>query len=164
MERKDFIIIVACAENGVIGNMGNIPWHISEDFKRFKELTTGHTLIMGAKTFTSIGKPLPNRRNIIVTHGHNLLPAGEFEIALSIEEAVKLAGNDEKVFICGGESIYKQFLDNEMCDTVYLTVVKGNFDGDKVFPMLSIEVNTSWKLTHEEDRGTHVYKNYSKTY
>ncbi len=97
-------IIVAAAENNVIGNNNALIWHISADLKHFKQLTTGHTVIMGRKTYESIGKALPNRRNIVISRNPDFRPEGCVVVS-SVDEALRLAVNEEEVFIIGGGSI-----------------------------------------------------------
>ncbi len=126
-------MISAIAENRAIGKNNQLLWHIPEDFKHFKETTTGHAMIMGQKTFESIGKPLPNRTNIVLTNDKNFKVEGVV-ISYSIPEALKKAEEtgEQEVFIIGGGSIYKQFID--LADKLYLTVVEGNFEADTFFP------------------------------
>jgi len=123
-------------ENNVIGNDNSIPWHISEDFKYFKETTSGHPIIMGSKTFETFPKPLPNRTHIVITRDTNY--SSEFPEVLivhSLEEAITLAvqqaGGDE-IFIIGGGQIYNLAL--PFIERLYLTIVKGSFEGDVFFP------------------------------
>jgi dihydrofolate reductase len=109
-------------------------WKLSSDLKRFKELTTGHPVVMGRKTYESIGKPLPNRRNIIITRNLEYEVNG-CEVVSSLEEALLLTNND--CFIIGGGEIYKQSL--EVADKIYLTLVHKDFEGDTTFPELGKE-------------------------
>jgi len=127
-------IIVATSKNKVIGNNNELIWKLSSDLKRFKELTTGHPVVMGRKTYESIGKPLPNRRNIIITRNLEYEVNG-FEVVSSLEEALLLTNND--CFIIGGGEIYKQSL--EVADKIYLTIVHKDFEGDTTFPELGKE-------------------------
>ena len=125
--------IAAIGENRELGLNGKIPWHIPEDFKHFKKITTGHPVIMGRKTFESIGKPLPGRTNIIITRNTDFKAAGCIvvdSIKKAIEEAKKY--NQEEIFVIGGGEIYKQAL--PYIDKLYLTVVKGSFEADAYFP------------------------------
>jgi len=134
-------IIVAASERGIIGNNGKIPWRIPADFRLFKSLTMGHTLIMGRKTFESIGKPLPGRTTIVVSRNANFFRnrALPVDVALmpslvkAIEEAVGTNRSDE-TFICGGAGIYSAAL--PMVDRLYLTRVHGNINGDTRVPEL----------------------------
>jgi dihydrofolate reductase len=121
------------SRNRIIGRQGALPWHIPEDLRRFRELTSGHTLIMGRKTFESIGRPLPGRRNIVVTHQTGYRAAGCLS-APSFEEAVRLAAPAAEVFICGGAEIYRQAL--PLADRIYLTVINDDYDGDTTFPAI----------------------------
>ena len=127
-------IIVATSKNKVIGNNNELIWKLSSDLKRFKELTTGHPVVMGRKTYESIGKPLPNRRNIIITRNLEYEVNG-CEVVSSLEEALLLTNND--CFIIGGGEIYKQSL--EVADKIYLTLVHKDFEGDTTFPELGKE-------------------------
>lgn len=126
-------IIVAAAENDVIGSNNQLLWHLPNDLKYFKSLTTGHTVVMGRKTHESIGRPLPNRRNIIISRNAELKADG-CEIAGSIEEALKRVAGEEEVFIMGGGEIYKQVWDS--ADRIYLTRVHTHKEGDTVIPAI----------------------------
>jgi len=125
-------LIVAMAENRVIGKDGKLPWRLPDEMKHFVRLTTGHTVVMGRKTFESIGgKPLPNRRNIILTRNPNYSAAG-IETAASFPDAITMAGPDDELFICGGEQAYRDAL--PLADNLYLTLVHASPDGDAHFP------------------------------
>ena len=113
-------IIVAVSENNAIGKDNNLLWHISEDLKHFKEITSGHSVLMGRKTFESLGKKLPNRRNIVITRNPDYTAEG-CEMASSLEDAVRLCAGEEEVFVIGGGEIYRQARD--MASKLYLTVV-----------------------------------------
>ena len=123
-------IIVAVARNGVIGGGNTLLWHISEDLKRFKALTTGHHVVMGRKTFESLGRPLPNRTNVVVTRQHIEIPG--CTVAGSLEEALALFPAQEEVFVTGGGQIYAQAL--PLADRIYLTTVMRDYEGDTRFP------------------------------
>lgn len=127
-------IIVATAENNAIGNGNKLLWHLPADLKHFKQITSGHTIIMGRKTFDSVGKPLPNRRNIIITRQKGLSIPGA-EVVNTLDEALALCDEDEEVFIGGGAEIYKMAMD--LTDKIYLTVVKGTFTADTFFPAIN---------------------------
>lgn len=127
-------IIAAADEKGAIGFKGNIPWHLPADFKRFKGLTMGHPVIVGQKTFESIGKPLPRRTNIVVSNIPDYRAEGCL-VAHSFEDAVRLAGDADEVFAIGGGQIYK--LAMPVAQTIYLTRVHGTFEGDVFFPDIS---------------------------
>src|SRR5690606_35726496 len=153
-------LIVAHSQNYVIGNKGSIPWHLSDDLKRFKDITTGHAIIMGRKTYESIGRPLPNRTNIVVTRNTEFKAEG-VQVASSLDEAVKLAGNDPEIFIIGGGEIYKQAL--KKADRVYATIIDTEIEGDTHFPRLNLD---QWRLDelekhHDEKSGLdYYYANY----
>ena len=141
-------LLVAVAENRVIGRDGGLPWHLSADLKRFKKLTLGHAVIMGRKTFESIGRPLPRRRSIVLSRDPSYAPEGA-EVAGSLDEALALAaGEDEdedEVFVIGGGSVFAAALPK--ADRLYLTRVHAEVSGDVLFPDLDLG---SWKLRSEE--------------
>jgi dihydrofolate reductase len=130
-------IIVAMSENKVIGINNKLPWHLSEDLKRFKTITEGHTIVMGRKTYESIGsKPLPKRLNIVLSNQElpsqpNLVVCKTIETALKYVEGVKDTWGEE-VFICGGAQIYSQTI--KSADKLYLTIVHDKIEGDAFFP------------------------------
>ena len=140
-------IIAAVADDLAIGYKKQIPWYLPADLKRFKELTTGHTLIMGKRTFESLPNgPLPNRTNIVLT---TMLTEGVVEgyyEADSIEDALELSSNSENIFIIGGSVIYRQFM--EYADSMYLTWVHGEFTADTYFPDIDF---SAWKEVSRED-------------
>lgn len=145
-------IIVAMSKNRVIGDSNKLIWSLPTDLKRFKKLTSGSTVVMGRKTYESIGKPLPNRRNIIITRDINY-QADRCDIVNSLDEAILLCGSD--CFIIGGGEIYKESM--EIADKLYLTLVHDEFEGDTYFP----EIDKSWvKLIREdfETDETHKHK------
>lgn len=123
--------MAAVAENGVIGRDGGLPWRLPEDMRFFKRLTTGHTVIMGRRTWEELGKPLSNRRNIVVTR-NGALPLSGAERAESLERALELARDDVQVFVIGGAEIYRAAL--PLADRMYLTHVHAEVEGDTVFP------------------------------
>lgn len=139
-------IIVAVAENYAIGKDNDLLWHISDDLKRFKKITTGHKIIMGKNTFLSLPiRPLPNRVSIVITDD----PADNYDgciMAYSIEDAISKCDKEEECFIIGGGSIYKQFL--PLADKLYITRVKRVYDGDIFFPEID---ENDWLLTDEEE-------------
>ncbi len=146
-------MIVAVDETRAIGKNNQLLWHIPEDLKRFKELTTGHTVVMGENTYYSIGKPLPNRKNIIVTLNQSLELPG-CVVAHSIEEALQQAREveEEEVFIIGGASVYKQFL--PLIERLYLTLVQGKHEADTFFP----EYDDFKKVISEEQGNNGEYR------
>jgi dihydrofolate reductase len=127
---KAFKAIAAMSLNRVIGAQGKIPWHIPEDFKWFKKMTVGNTIVMGRKTFESIGKPLPNRTTIVLTRAGFSYPGVRTVQALS-EIDMPVEGGGE-VFVCGGAEVYRQTLPS--CSDLYLTLVKREVTGDAFFP------------------------------
>ncbi|HEV2856745.1 MAG TPA: dihydrofolate reductase [Thermoanaerobaculia bacterium] len=141
-------LIAAMAENRAIGIDNRLPWRLPADLKRFKALTMGHTLIVGRKTFESIGRPLPGRKMIVVTRRPDYAPPG-VEVAHSVEEA--LAEAQGEVFIGGGEEIFRQTLDR--AGRVYLTCIQKEFPGDAFFPELD---RSSWCLVEKEDHAPTV--------
>jgi dihydrofolate reductase len=120
-------IIVAYAHGRVIGRQGRIPWYLPDDLQHFKRVTSGHTVVMGRKTYQSIGHPLPQRRNIVLTHQHELAGTG-LEVVHSKEEVVALGD----IFIIGGASLYSQLL--EVAERLYITEVALDVEGDAFFP------------------------------
>ncbi|MBR0178752.1 MAG: dihydrofolate reductase [Bacteroidales bacterium] len=139
-------IIVAMAENRAIGRNGDLIWHNSRDLKQFKKITTGHSVIMGYKTYLSLPnhKALPNRRNIILSSRLENAPEG-FELVSSIPQALEMVKDEEEVFIMGGGMVYEQFL--PMADRLYLTRIGKNFEADTYFPYINFE---EWELVDLE--------------
>jgi len=136
--------IVAIGENNAIGKSNQLLWHLPADLKHFKNKTAGHSIIMGRKTFDSVGKPLPNRRNIVVTRQDITIPG--CEVVKSIDEALELCKGENEVFIGGGAEIYKLAMDKT--DKIYLTIVHKMFDADTFFPEIDF---TKWVETEHED-------------
>lgn len=124
-------IIVAAAENNVIGNKNALIWHVSADLKHFKQLTTGHTVVMGRKTYESIGRALPNRRNIVISRNPDFRPEG-CEVVPEIAEALRLTADEDEVFIIGGGTVYREMWDK--ADRLYLTLVHATPEGDTSIP------------------------------
>lgn len=143
---KPISIIVAIADNLAIGKDNQLLWHIPADLKRFKALTTGHTIVMGKRTFYSLPlRPLPNRRSIVITD----LPGEQIpgcDMAYSIEEAVALMDDDKENFIIGGGMVYRQFM--PLADKLYLTIVHKDFDADTFYPAIDFE---EWTEIQRED-------------
>lgn len=147
----DIIVIVAVAENGVIGKDGDIPWRIKEDFQHFKDLTMGHPCIMGDKTYESLpanSKPLPGRENIVLTFDKNYHPVGT-TIFYDFNEAIKYVKDKgvEKAFITGGATIYK--LGMRVADVFELTRIHKDYEGDTFYP--TVDFN-DWKLVDQEEK------------
>ncbi len=124
-------VIVAVAQNGVIGGGNTLLWHISEDLRRFKSITMGHPVIMGRRTFESVGRPLPGRTNVVVSRRENYTPEG-VTVVRSLEEAFALFPQEEEIFVTGGGQIYAQAM--PLADKLYLTTVEKDYDGDTRFP------------------------------
>jgi dihydrofolate reductase len=140
-------LIVAASENDVIGKDKKLPWSLPDDMKHFRVLTQGHPVIMGRKTYESIGHALPNRRNIVITRQADFqLP--DAEVAPSVDAALKLVGDDSsaEAFVIGGGEIYKQMI--EEADRIYMTRVHTTIDGDAFFPTIDSSV---WKELSKEE-------------
>jgi dihydrofolate reductase len=140
-------LICAISKNNVIGNKNELPWNISEDLKRFKELTSENIIVMGRKTFESIGRPLPNRKNIVLSNNKNLKIENVevFNSANDVLSFYKTFSENKDLFIIGGNFIYKLFL--EYCDHLHITFIDKNYEGDAFFPSLDWK---EWKLLDEE--------------
>lgn len=152
-------IVVAIAENNAIGKDNELLWYLPTDLKHFKTITKGHTIIMGRKTFDSIGKPLPYRRNIVITRSENL-EIGGAEVVHTVDEALALCAAEDEVFIVGGAEIYKLAMNRT--DRIYLTTVHHSYEGDAYFP----EINHNlWKVVaserHEPDEVNQVAFTFS---
>jgi dihydrofolate reductase len=128
-------IIVAVAKNRVIGARGQLPWHLSEDLKRFKKLTMGHPIVMGRKTFESIGKPLPGRENVVLTRNRSFRPEG-VTVLHSFEELASRFGENE-IFVIGGADLFKLAL--PLVTRFYLTKIEKDFEGETLFPKFDLE-------------------------
>jgi len=137
-------IIVAIGENHAIGKNNQLLWHMPNDLKHFKDITSGRTIIMGRKTFDSVGKPLPRRRNIVVTRQDITIPG--CEVVKSIEDGLALCKGEDEVFIGGGAEIYK--LAMHLTNRIYLTIIHKSFDADTFFPEID---KTEWKEVKRED-------------
>jgi len=153
-------LIVAIADNNVIGKDNDLIWYLPADLKFFKGKTTGHHIIMGRKTFESIGggRPLPNRISIIVSRQKDYKAEG-CHIAHSLEEAIAMVENENELFIIGGKQIYEQSMD--IVDTMYITRVHESFDGDTFFP----EINyNDWELVSSNDNEPDEKNKYPYTF
>jgi len=149
-------IIVAVARNRVIGKGGKLPWHISEDLKRFKRLTTGHAVLMGRKTFESIGRPLPNRRNVVISS----VPQAGVETYRSVPEALEALKDQEKVFVIGGGQLYACLLD--VADELYLTLVDSDVEGDTFFPPYEHLLGVRFRAVAREEREGYAFVDYER--
>jgi len=136
--------IVAMASNRCIGRDNALPWRLPEDLKRFKRLTLGHTLVMGRKTYESIGRPLPGRSTLVVTHQRDWAAPEGVHVAHSLDEALERAGDGE-VFIAGGAQLYAQAM--ERVRRLYLTRIERAYEGDTFFPEVDL---SGWRLSAEE--------------
>lgn len=161
-KKTELTIIVAAAENDAIGKGNKLIWHLSDDLKRFKNLTSGHHIIMGRKTFESFPKPLPNRTHIVITRQENYKAPEGVIIVNSLESAINACKNDSQPFIIGGGEIYKQALN--IATKIELTRVHENFEADTFFPKIDTSV---WKETsnifHKKDEN-HDYEFSFLTY
>lgn len=138
------IILVAMTEDRLIGRGNDIPWHLPAELRLFRELTTGHAVVMGRRTFESIGRPLPQRRNLVVSR--TLSDAPGVDICRSLEQALALTGGEEKVFLIGGRQIFCEAL--PIADRLLISWIKGEYAGDVYFP----EIDWSrWQVESEED-------------
>ena len=150
VKKSQLVIIAAAGENNALGIHNDLPWHLPNDFKRFKKLTSGHKIIMGRKTLESFPKALPNREHIVITRNRNYAPKFSCTLAYSIEEAIRLVKNDAVAFVIGGGEIYKQALD--YATHIELTRVHASFEADTFFPEFSEkEWNLAKKEFHEKD-------------
>jgi len=131
-------IIVAMTNNRVIGKDNEMPWHLSDDLKNFKKLTLGKTVIMGRLTYDSIGKPLPKRRNIVLSRS---LKDEKVNVFSNVEEALEETSSEEEVFIIGGQDIYSQTI--KKATKLYITMIDSEIEGDKFFPNIDL---SDWKI------------------
>jgi len=153
-------LIAAAAENNALGIDNDLLWHLPDDFKRFKELTSGHKIIMGRKTFETFPKPLPNRTHIIITRDKTYMPKfSDCIVAHSMEEALKLTENDALSFIIGGGEIYNLGL--PYANKIELTRIHASFEADTFFPEID---KTKWKLVAEAYHPKDEWHRYDFTY
>jgi dihydrofolate reductase len=157
-------LIVAKAANHVIGNKNDLPWYMPADLKRFKDITTGHTVIMGRKTYDSVlarrHGPLPNRRNIVVSRHLDSIPEG-FELAHSLEEALALVDKTSEAFVIGGATLFAESITKKLIDKIYLTQIDADIQGDTYFPELNM---TDWKEVSKESHNADAKNPYAYTY
>jgi dihydrofolate reductase len=137
-------LVVAASTNNVIGRDGGLPWHLPDDLRYFKRITTGKPVIMGRRTFESIGRPLPERHNIVITRDPNYVAEG-CDVVSSIGEALELTGDADEVMVIGGGQVYRDFMPH--ADRIYMTRVQAEVQGDTLFP--GIDGNT-WRLVSSE--------------
>ncbi len=146
-------LIVATGKNRVIGLNNEMPWHLPADLAYFRKTTTGHAVVMGRKTFQSIGRPLPNRLNLILTTD-KMFQASGCQVVHSVKEVLEF-GKNQELFVIGGAEIYQQFL--PYANKVYLTYIHENFQGDTFFPELTEE----WELQSVEDHAPDEKNHYA---
>lgn len=156
---KRLIIIAAAAENNALGKDNDLVWHLPDDFKRFKALTSGHKIIMGRKTLESFPKPLPNREHIAITRDTEYIPKFPSIIVHSLQEAIALVKDGETAFIIGGGEIYKQSM--PYATDIELTRVHGSLEADAFFPEID---ETLWELVNEEHHPKDDRHEYAFTY
>ncbi|EHQ24586.1 dihydrofolate reductase [Mucilaginibacter paludis] len=140
-------IVVAISSNYAIGKNNQLLWHLPKDLKHFKDITAGGTVIMGRKTFDSVGKPLPKRRNIVITR--QAITIAGCEVVSSLDEAIALCNDEQEVFIVGGAEVYRQAM--PVTNRIYLTIVHHSFDADTFFPEIDYK---QWHEIAREDHQT----------
>jgi len=150
-------LIVAVSANGVIGRGGELPWHLSDDLKRFKQLTLGRPIVMGRKTFESIGRALPGRQNIVLTR-QSEFAADECDVVSSIDAAIAASGDAGEIVVIGGSEIYKLFL--PLAERIYMTRVHIDVDGEVRFPELDDEL---WQESERENHDADDLNEYEFT-
>lgn len=151
-------MIAAAGENNELGKDNDLVWHLPDDFKRFKQLTTGHFIIMGRKTFESFPKPLPNRTHLVITRNTDYRKEGAV-VVHSMDEALLKSSTDVQPFIIGGGEIYKMGM--EVADKIELTRVHGTFEADTFFPTIDLD---QWELVSKSYHEKDVRHNYAFTY
>jgi dihydrofolate reductase len=150
-------LIVAASENNVIGAQGDLPWRLSADLRRFKEITMGKPIVMGRKTYESIGRPLPGRQNIVITRQAGYLAEG-CDVVDSPEAAIAAAGDADEIMIIGGSHVYAAFL--PLADRIYLTRVHAEVEGDAHLP----DLGDSWEVSAQVDREADDANQYACSY
>jgi dihydrofolate reductase len=151
-------LIVACSENSVIGNLGSLPWKLSDDLKRFKSLTIGKNILMGRKTFNSLKRPLPDRNNIVLTRDLNFREEG-IEVFHTIEDVMS---RYKDIIVIGGGEIYKQTIN--LTDIIELTLIEKRFDGDAFFPKIDDKWIETNRITKKNDEFIYHFLTYKKRY
>ncbi len=151
-------LIVAVAENGVIGRGGGLPWRLSADLARFKRITMGHTLMMGRKTYESIGRPLPGRRSIVISRRPDFHPEG-VSVAASLPAALAMAAGDEQVFVIGGGEIFREAL--PLAGRIYLTRVHATMDGDVHFALPNLD---QWRRLERTEHTADETNEFATTF
>jgi len=151
-------LIVAVADSGVIGRDNTLPWHLPEDLKRFKRLTMGKPIVMGRRTFESIGKPLPGRENIVVTRDTNYRHEG-VTVVHDVDGALRAAGNAPEIMVIGGAELFRALLPRAA--RIHLTRVHGNIEGDVLWPALD---ERTWRVVEREARSADEKHAYDMTF
>ena len=159
------IIIAAIGLNNELGKDNDLIWHLPADLKRFKKVTPGHAIIMGRNTFESIGKPLPNRRSIIITRNTSYKKEG-CDVVHSLEEAINLIKDQKNAFIIGGAQIYKEAIEKQLVDQLDITKVHQNFEADVFFPTIDQsvweEISEETFLPDDKNQYTYSFISYKK--
>ena len=159
------IIIAAIGLNNELGKDNDLIWHLPADLKRFKKVTSGHAIIMGRNTFESIGKPLPNRRSIIITSNTSYKKEG-CDVVHSLEEAINLIKDQKNAFIIGGAQIYKEAIEKQLVDQLDITKVHQNFEADVFFPTIDQsvweEISEETFLPDDKNHYTYSFISYKK--
>ena len=159
------IIIAAIGFNNELGKDNDLIWHLPADLKRFKKVTSGHAIIMGRNTFESIGKPLPNRRSIIITRNTSYKKEG-CDVVHSLEEAINLIKDQKNAFIIGGAQIYKEAIEKQLVDQLDITKVHQNFEADVFFPTIDQsvweEISVETFLPDDKNQYTYSFISYKK--
>lgn len=158
MENRELTIIAAVSINNIIGNKNKLIWKLSNDLKRFRNLTTNHSVIMGRKTFESLPNPLPDRDNIVITRDTNYSKPN-IQVCSSIEDAINLTKTDTQPFIIGGGEIYSQTIN--IVDKIELTRVHEEFDGDAYFPEIPLDI---FELINEENYNSDLENEFDYSY
>ena len=158
MENRELTIIAAVSINNIIGNKNKLIWKLSNDLKRFKNLTTNHSVIMGRKTFESLPNPLPDRDNIVITRDTNYSKPN-IQVCSSIEDAINLTKTDTQPFIIGGGEIYNQTIN--IVDKIELTRVHEEFDGDAYFPEIPLDI---FELINKENYNSDLENEFDYSY
>ncbi|GAE33254.1 dihydrofolate reductase [Halalkalibacter akibai] len=155
--------VVAMDRNQVIGKDNQLPWHLPADLKFFKKVTTGHTIVMGRKTYESIGRPLPNRHNVILTTNANYEAEG-CEVVHQVEDVLQMVNQDEEFFIIGGTQVFSLFWD--YVDRLYVTFIDHEFEGDTFFPKIEQDqwdmVSAELGMVDEKNVYPHEFRIYEK--
>ena len=138
-------MILAKSENDCLGKDNDMPWHLPAELKRFMKITTGHSMIMGRKTYETFAKPLPNRRHIVITRQANYIAPEGVKVVNSLDAAIALCQDEKTVFVIGGAEIYRQAYDR--CDALYLTIIHATFEGDTYLDCIDL---AQWDKVEEE--------------